>query len=86
MHKSAIKELIFENSTFMENIPSNNKYHQLLDKSIELYTKLKESLNEEQLKLLDELVNSQAGMQAESDDCHLLKGFKTGLRLIIECL
>lgn len=84
--KSATDELIFENSTFIESIPTNEEYRKLLIESDELYKKLEESLNAEQLKLLDELLDKQIGMQAESSDNYLLKGFKTGVKLIIECL
>lgn len=84
--KSAIDELIFENSTYMENISISEEYRKLLKESDELYKKLKKSLNEEQLKLLDEFLDKQIDMQAESSDNHLLKGFRTGVKLIIECL
>ena len=84
--KSAIEELILNNNVFMENVTVNETYWQLINNCNEIYNKLKESLNEEQVKLLDKLIDNHECLETESTETHLLHGFKTGVKLIIECL
>lgn len=83
---SAIDELIFNNSSFMDNISYSKTSKQILYECDKVYEKLKSQLNEEQIKLLDELVNLRIGLEAEESDCMLLFGFKTAVKLMAECL
>ncbi|MDE6585842.1 MAG: hypothetical protein K2K80_04085 [Clostridia bacterium] len=84
--KSAIDELILKNSTFMENVTLNETYWQLINNCNEIYCKLKETLNEKQVELLDKLIYNHEGLEAEASELNLLHGFKAGIRLMIECL
>ncbi len=84
--KSAIEELIFQNSLFMENIPYGETYKHLLAERDENYEKLIKTLNKEQIELLENLINSQISLEAEAGDRNLSEGFKLGIRLLIECL
>ncbi len=43
--KSAIEQLISDNSDFMENIPESEKYDSLLEESDKIYEELKAMLN-----------------------------------------
>ncbi len=84
--KSAIEELILLNSNFMDNIQYNEKSREIIDDFNKLYEKLKATLNEEQIKLLDNLINLRIDFEAEDCDCNLIHGFKTAVRLMTECL
>ena len=84
--KSEIEELILENCSFMQNIKTTDSYIDLCDDNDKIYKRLKATLNKEQLELLDKLVLNAMGMEAEATESYLLHGFKTGIRLIIECL
>ncbi len=84
--KSAIEQLISDNSDFMENIPESEKYDSLLEESDKIYEELKAMLNPEQIKLLDKFISCNLNIEIESSERHLIHGFKTGLKLIIECL
>lgn len=83
---SAIEDLILQNSSFMDNIPYNEKYWQLLEEGGKLYNRLKETLNDEQIELLNEFINNNLNSEAEVAECNLLHGFKTAMRLMKECL
>ena len=84
--KSAIEELIFKNGHFMDSIQYNEKSKQILDEHDKVYEKLKSTLNEEQINLLDSLIDLRTAFEVEDNDCALLHGFKTAIRLMTECL
>ena len=84
--KSVIEELIFKNSNFMDNIQYKETYWQLTEYSNTIYEKLKAGLNKEQIELLDKLMDNHTDLAAQESECHLLYGFKAGLKLMAECL
>ncbi len=84
--KSAIEQLILDNSLYMERIATSENYSNLLGECDKIYEKLKATLNPEQIELLDKLIFNHMGLEAEASECYLIHGFKTGLKLTIECL
>ncbi|MDE7439291.1 MAG: hypothetical protein K2N23_02125 [Clostridia bacterium] len=84
--KSIIEELISQNSQFMDNIKYNEEYWQLTKYGNNIYEKLKATLNKKQIELLDKLLDNHADLSAEASECHLLQGFKAGIKLMVECL
>ena len=84
--KSAIEQLILDNSLYMESIATNDKYNELLGECDKIYEKLKATLNSEQMDLLDKLIFNHMGLEAEASECYLIHGFKTGLKIMNECL
>ena len=84
--KSAVEQLILDNSLYMESIATNDKYNELLGECDKIYEKLKATLNSEQMELLDKLIFNHMGLEAEASECYLIHGFKTGLKLMNECL
>ena len=86
MSKSTFEEIILENSLFMENITTNERYKELLDENDKIYKKLTSMLTAEQIEILDKLIFNHLGMEAEATECYLEHGFKAGLKLLAECL
>ena len=84
--KNAIEELILQNSQFIDNIQYNKEYWQLIEYGNKICEKLKATLNKEQIELLDKLLDNHADLSAEASECHLLQGFKAGIKLMAECL
>ena len=84
--KSAIEQLILENGTYMEDIRTTETYDKLLGECDNIYKQLKATLNPEQIELLDELVYKNMGLEADATDRFFVHGFKTGIKLIVECM
>ena len=84
--ESAIEQLILDNCTIMEHITINERYSNLLDESDKIYEKLKETLSPEQAELLDKLILNHMSMEAEASERYLIHGFKTAVKLMVECL
>lgn len=84
--KSVIEQLILDNSLYMESITTNERYSNLLGECDKIYENLKATLNSEQVELLDKLIFNHMGLEAEASECYLIHGFKTGLKLMFECL
>ena len=84
--KSAIDKLILENCEFMEDIHITERYSNLLGETDKIYNKLKETLTDEQAELLDKLVFNHMGMEADATEYYLIHGFKTAVKLMVECL
>ncbi len=83
--KSMIYEMIFQNSIFMEGIKNGKEYDAIMQERDKIYEKLVKTLDNEQCKLLEELVNSHIHLEAESSDYNFVIGFKSAVKLIIEC-
>lgn len=84
--KSVIEKLILENCEFMEDIPTSESYNNLLDENDKIYLKLKEMLTPEQLELLDKLVYNHESMELNATEDYLAHGFKTAVKMMVECL
>ena len=84
--KSAIEQLILENGAYMEDMRTTETYDNLLSECDKICKQLKATLTPEQAELLDELIYKNMGLEAEATDRFFVHGFKTGIKLIIECL
>ena len=62
----------------------NKKYKKACEKELEVYHKLKATLNEEQDKLLEELLNLNSDSGAICEKDFFIYGFKVGLHIGIE--
>ena len=86
--ESKIIKAFFDGTLSDEMIKSpRTKEHKDIDKrETELYDKLRPQLTGEQLKLFDEFVDLYGERHSLEEENYYLRGFKFGVRLIIECL
>ena len=66
--------------------PRTREYKDIDKRESELYDKLRPQLTGEQLKLFDEFVDLFDQRHSLEEENYYLRGFKFGVRLIIECL
>ena len=78
-----IEELFYGNIS-VADMRKSKKYKQACEKELEVYHKLKETLREEQDKLLEELLNLNSDSGAICEKDFFAYGFKVGLQIGIE--
>ena len=83
--KNMIEELILQNSLFMERINYGEKYDEIFHENNKNQEKFLKTLNEEQAKMFNEIINGQIRLEAEGNDCNFIAGFKAAIKLMIEC-
>ncbi len=81
MKKSAIKELYYGNCTRFDSLNVSKNYKKLSDKNSKSIDRLSEVLNEEQKKLLNEIVDTEIEIGADWAELNFIEGVKLGLRL-----
>lgn len=86
--ESKIIKAFFDGTLSDEMIKSpRTKEYKDIDKSeTQIYDKLRPQLTGEQLKLFDEFVDLYGERHSLEEENYYLRGFKFGVRLIIECL
>ena len=78
-----IEELFYGNISAAD-MRKSKKYKQACEKELEVYHKLKETLSEEQEKLLEELLNLNSDSAAICEKDFFTYGFKIGLHIGME--
>lgn len=78
-----IKELFYGNISATD-MRKSKKYKKACKKELEVYHKLKATLNKEQGKLLEELLNLNSDSTAICEKDFFTYGFKVGLHIGIE--
>ena len=79
----------FFDGTFSDEMiksPRTREYKEIDKHETELYDKLRPQLIGEQLRLFDEFVDLYGERHSLEEENYYLRGFKFGVRLIIECL
>ena len=66
--------------------PRTKEYKDIDKRETQAYDKLRPQLNGEQQKLFDEFVDLYGERHSLEEENYYLRGFKFGVRLIIECL
>ncbi len=66
--------------------PRTDEYKDIDKRETQAYAKLRPQLTGEQLKLFDEFVDLFDQRHSLEEENYFLRGFKFGVRLIIECL
>lgn len=66
--------------------PRTKEYKDIDKREMQVYDKLRPQLTGEQLKLFDEFVDLYGERHSLEEENYYLRGFKFGVRLIIECL
>ena len=66
--------------------PRTDEYKDIDKRETQAYDKLRPQLTGEQLKLFDEFVDLFDQRHSLEEENYFLRGFKFGVRLIIECL
>ncbi len=78
-------EIIFDgNESFHDSVKYDETYQKANTKFSSSYDKLREILNDEQKRMLDELFDNMCGVEYESQRVFFKEGFKLGARLITE--
>ena len=78
-----LNELFYGNISAAD-MKKSKKYKKTCEKELGVYHKLKATLNEEQDKLLEELLNLNSDSAAICEKDFFIYGFKVGLRIGIE--
>ena len=79
----------FFDGTFSDEMiksPRTREYKEIDKRETQIYDKLRPQLNSEQQKLFDEFVDLYGERHSLEEENYYLRGFKFGVRLIIECL
>ena len=86
--ESKIIKAFFDGTISDEMIksPRNDEYKEIDKRETQVYDKLRPQLTDEQLRLFDEFVDLYGGRHSLKEENYYLRGFKFGVRLIIECL
>ena len=79
-----ILDELFYGNISASDMKKSKKYKKACEKELEVYHKLKATLNEEQDKLLEELLNLNSDSGAICEKDFYIYGFKVGLRIGIE--
>ena len=66
--------------------PRTKEYTDIDKRETQIYDKLRPQLTGEQLKLFDEFVDLYGERHSLEEESYYIRGFKFGVRLIIECL
>ena len=85
---SKILKAFFDGTLSDEMIksPRNYEYKEIDKHETQVYDKLRPQLTGEQQKLFDEFVDLYGERHSLEEENYYLRGFKFGVRLIIECL
>lgn len=75
---------LFYGNISAADMKKSKKYKKACEKELEVYHKLKATLNEEQNKLLEELLNLNSDSAAICEKDFFTYGFKIGLHIGIE--
>ena len=75
---------LFYGNISAADMKKNKKYKKACEKELEVYHKLKATLNKEQDNLLEELLNLNSDSAAICEKDFFIHGFKVGLRIGIE--
>lgn len=78
-----IEELFYGNISAAD-MRKSKKYKKACEKELEVYHKLKETLNDEQKQLLENLLNLNSDSAAICEKDFFAYGFKVGLHIGIE--
>lgn len=73
-------------SNEMINSPRTNEYKDIDKRETQVYDKLRPQLTGKQQKLFDEFVDLYGERHSLEEESYYIRGFKFGVRLIIECL
>lgn len=86
--ESKIIKAFFDGTLSDEMIkpPRTKEYKEIDKRETQVYDKLRPQLTGEQLKLFDEFVDLFDQRHSLEEENYYLRGFKFGVRLIIECL
>lgn len=86
--KSKIIKAFFYGTLSDEMIrsPITDEYSDVDKRETEAYDKLRPQLTNEQLKLFDEFVDLYGERHALDEANYYIRGFKFGVRLIMECM
>ena len=86
--KSKIIKAFFDGTLSDEMIksPRTKEYKDIDKRETRIYDKLRPQLTGEQLKLFDEFVDLYGERHSLEEENYYLRGFKFGVRLIIECM
>lgn len=86
MKYSIIEDIFLGNRGNGEFIKQSDETVKLNSKSYEMYENLSKTLNGEQKKQLDNLLNAEGDIDAETAMTHFKEGLKIGLLLLCEAL
>ena len=86
--ESKIIKAFFDGTLSDEMIksPRTKEYKDIDKRETQAYDKLRPQLTGEQLRLFDEFVDLYGERHSLEEENYYLRGFKFGVRLIIECL
>lgn len=85
--QNSVIEMIFNFGDEVQSaIKDNEEYKKICRNGLELYNKLKEKLNKKQIKLLEKSADANLDIEGTACEIYFKEGFKTGLRLAVECL
>ncbi len=86
--ESKIIKAFFDGTLSDEMIksPRTKEYKDIDKRETELYDKIRPQLTVEQQKLFDEFVDLYGERHSLEEENYYLRGFKFGVRLLIECL
>lgn len=86
--ESKIIKAFFDGTLSDEMIksPRTKEYKDIDKRETQVYDKLRPQLTGEQLRLFDEFVDLYGERHSLEEENYYLRGFKFGVRLIIECL
>lgn len=86
--ESKIIKAFFDGTLSDEMIksPRNYEYKEIDKRETQVYDKLRPQLTSEQQKLFDEFVDLFGERHSLEEENYYLRGFKFGVRLMIECL
>ena len=86
--ESKIIKAFFDGTLSDEMIksPRTDEYKDIDKRETQVYDKLRALLTGEQLRLFDEFVDLYSERHSLEEENYYLRGFKLGVRLIIECL
>ena len=83
--KSALEELAHSSfSPEGHKFKKDSRYGRALDKSLECEKRLRDHLDEEQIRLLNEYCDSQGSLDYLDEKKGFIYGFVSGVRMIIE--
>lgn len=86
MENSIIDEFLLNNERAGKKVVFSEEDKKQADKAYKLYMQLLDILNDEQKKIFKEYVDTEMAAGSEADTAHFKEGFRTGLRLAVECL
>ncbi len=86
MKKSIMLELYYGNNASYDTIKTSDEYKKLADKSLKQYDELEQTLNEEQKKQLEKLLDLEMYQSADFAESNFIEGLKLGIRLGVEAM